>query len=520
MGRCKRVSRLEWFQFYRSDEVTYLKIDRQKLLKLVKSDYVKLLPILAFAFYITFIPNINYPYAVHIDEWRHIAHANTLMSEAGVNIIDPFTGEQSAEWWISVLEVGYHLPLGIFHELSGISWMDIARYMPSVIFMVTVLSVYIFARRMGFGWEAAFFTCLIPTTVGILGPGFLVPVAMGLNFAVIILFLAFNFRTTFSYLLIFMLLLYLVFLHATSAFLVVIILFPLILISYWKDGRHGLILTLTMAIPILISLPWTYDLLIQKLSSLFVRQDLPAYHDKLKLFTEYGYLPIIIGLLGTFYLSFKGNWKNYSLICGLLILVFILMAFYSLHYGFSDIYFRDLLFTMLLMGIIAGAGLMMIRKLEVPWLKNITIRKFHVIPVLGILLCLITIGATLATTLPDRQNEGYYHMIDDDDYAAFTWIRDNIDADYDKAILDPWKATAFTAITEKHVYSRIHVSAQDTDYIAYDFIRGGSSNTTFLNENDIAIVYTRIYDGQQNNEYIISNPDLIEVRKNIYLLER
>ena len=93
---------------------------------------------------------------------------------------------------------------------------------------------------------------------------------------------------------------------------------------------------------------------------------------------------------------------------------------------------------------------------------------------------------------------------------AFVWIKDNVSEDYDKAILDPWKATAFTATTERKVYARIHTYPQSSDTKAYEFLRGGSGNTTFLRENGISIIYTR---------YPVNNPDLVEVRKNVYLLE-
>ena len=59
------------------------------------------------------------------------------------------------------------------------------------------------------------------------------------------------------------------------------------------------------------------------------------------------------------------------------------------------------------------------------------------------------------------------------------------------------------------------------DEEAYAFIRGGSTNTTFLLENQISIIYTRIYNGpmQGNDVYGSNNPDLIEVADNIYLLK-
>ncbi len=90
------------------------------------------------------------------------------------------------------------------------------------------------------------------------------------------------------------------------------------------------------------------------------------------------------------------------------------------------------------------------------------------------------------------------------------WIEDNVDAPYEKAILDPWKATAFTAITGKKIYSRIQVSPQLSDEEASEFLEDGCTDTDFLRENGISIVYTRSE---------CHNPDLVEVGKNIYLLK-
>ena len=100
-------------------------------------------------------------------------------------------------------------------------------------------------------------------------------------------------------------------------------------------------------------------------------------------------------------------------------------------------------------------------------------------------------------------------MIDEADYEAFVWIRDNVSKDYSTAILDPWKATAFTAVTGKQVYTRIHFSPRPPDEEAYAFLRNGCVDTGFLQRNGISLVYTR---GP------CSNPDLVAVRENVYLL--
>lgn len=99
------------------------------------------------------------------------------------------------------------------------------------------------------------------------------------------------------------------------------------------------------------------------------------------------------------------------------------------------------------------------------------------------------------------------------------WIKDNIGESYDRAILDPWKATVFTAITGKYVSTRIHVRPFGIDMEAYAFLKDGSTNTTFLRENGISVLYPRVYEGKQpkNISYGSNNTDLLEVARNVYV---
>lgn len=485
----------------------------EQFIKLVNSDYLKLFPILVLAFFVTFIPHITYPYALHIDEWVHIAYANALLDSGTVYHASPFSGLGSGGI-VALLESGYHIPMAIFQRFSGVPWVDIARYAPGIIFVFTVLSVYIFAKKRGFGWEAAFFTCFITTTVGILGPAFIVPVAMGLVFLPLLLFLVTNLQTKWAYLIICIFISFLIILHATSAILVVVLLLPFCLFNWKANPKHNLGVLVAITFPFLLTLPWTSGLILSEWGSLFTLKPLPAYHDFLMIIPEYGLLPVTFSLLGVFILIVKGNWKRYSLAISLIVLLAILAVFYTLHYGIAALYLRGLLFAMLMMSIVAGAGLRELWKLELPWINGFRLRKPRIVQAIGILLCVSVISATLLIAIPSRQFTPYYHMIDKTDYEAFVWIKNNVDADHQKAILDPWKATAFTAITEKYVYTRIHTSPQPIDSQAYEFLKGGSNDTSFLLENGISIVYTRIDDVV----FTPDNPDLVEIRDNVYLL--
>jgi len=480
-----------------------------KLKELPRSAYL-MPPILALAFYLAFIPHQGYPYPVHIDEWVHLAYAKALLKAGSVSFPDPFLGERIITI-SSNLEAGFHLFWGVFHQLSGISWLTIFKYFPGIIFIITVFSAYVLGERQGFGWEAALFVSLIPTTVGILGPGFLVPVAMGLPFIPLALFLAFNFRTVPAYFALFLLISFLLSIHAPSAIIVVLLLVPYILLNLKGNFKHSLGITLALAIPFLAPFPWIVAKLLPTAKELLISKPLPAYVSFPRVLKEYGYLPTALCLLGTFLLAIRGGRRSYGLILGLLALLVMLVSFYSFHYGLSVMYERGLVFMMLTVGIVAGAGLAGVRNFHLPtWLTT----PLRIPPLVarhtGKLLCLGLVGLALALAIPERQDATYYHIIDGEDYQAFVWVRENVSSEYKKAILEPWKATAFTAITGKNIYTRIHAYPTSRDQEAAKFLEEGASDTAFLKENGISIVYTR---GE------VRNPDLVEVRDNVYLLK-
>ena len=492
----------------------------QNVLRILGSDYLKLVPIMALAFYIAFIPHQNYPYPVHLDEWVHLTYSQSLLEAGSITFTEPFLG-QSTMGLSSNLAAGFHIFWGVFHQISGISWLAIFRYFPGIIFAITALSAYVLARREGFGLEAALLTCLIPTTVGLLGPDFLVPVAMGLLFIPLSLFIVFNFRTWWSYVVLFIFTCLLLSVHATTAVGLVIILIPYILLNLRGNFKHSLGITFATAIPFLALFPWIFDMLLPTAKLLLSPQPLHPYIQLPRVIQLYGYLPILLGLTGTFLLAMRGDKKSYGLIFGLLALLVMLVSFFTFHYGISPVYYRGLLYTMLVVSIVAGAGLMGLRNLKLPSKLTSGSKSAFLAENLGNILCVAIIGLTLAIAIPARQNTPYYHMIDSEDYQAFTWIKENFGSEYEKAILDPWKATAFSAITGKNVYTRIHVAPKPSDNEAYAFLRGGTHNTTFLKENGISIIYTRVYEGplRGNVEYNSDNPNLVEVAKNIYSLK-
>ena len=477
---------------------------------LVRSNHLKLLPVLALAFYLAYIPHQPSPFPVHWDEWVHLACSTELINNGGTEgLTSPFTG--GTPIWNQQVEFGFHLFWGIFQQITGISWLVIIRYFPAIIFMFTVLSVYVLGRREGFGWEAALLACLVPTTVGILGPGFLVPMAIGMLFIPLALFVAFNLRGWQSYLMLFMFACFLILTHAATAVVLVIIFVPYILLNFRRGFKHALGVTLALVAPFMVPLPWIFHLIRANLENLFVRTPFPQYVDvPLDFIAFYGYLPTVLFLVGFISLILSGGNKNYGLALGSLALTIMVVTFVQFQYGIELVYLRGSVHLQLMMGIVAGSGLWYLRKAKLPHNLAARLKPAFIRRNFGSVLCVVLIILTIAIAIPARQNISYYHMIDKIDYEAFIWITENVEEDYDKVILDPWKATAFTAITGRKVYARALMTPDEKSGRAYEFLWTGCSDTAFLKENGITIVYTR---------QDCKNPDLVEVRRYVYLLE-
>ena len=482
-------------------------MNRQNLYRILKSEYPILLFVIVLTFLLGFIPHNNYPYPVHIDEWMHLARAKALLQAESINFIDPYA---SANNPIIQLETGFYLFWAMLHQITGISWLAIFKFFPAIIFVFITLSVYILARREGFGWQSAFFTSLIPTTIGMLGPGFLVPVALGLLFIPLSLFVVFNLKSYWAYLLLFFFTCFLLAMHAATAVGLVIVLCPVILFNLKGNFKHSLGITLTLVISFVLPFSLVRDLLVPTAQALIESQTLLLHVDVPWIVTAYGYFPILFCMFGIFLLTLKGGKKNYSLVFGLLALIAMLAVFFTFQYGLSIMYYRGLMYTLLMMSVVAGAGLLAVNNLRLPAGLTARLKAPSITGSFGGILCLVFVIITLVTCIPARIDTPYYHVIDDQDYDTFVWIHENIGDEYARAILDPWKATAFIAITGKGIWTRIHSHPRESDERVYQFLEEECADTAFLLEKGITIVYTR---GEVNN------PDLVKVSEYVYLLD-
>ncbi len=481
---------------------------------MIYADWLKLLPVLALAFYINFIPHLNYPFPVHVDEWVEMTLSQAILKAHHITFTDPFLGN-SLVTISSNLEAGFQIFLGSIQAVTGLSWEVIFRFFPAIIAVISALSVYIIARPYRFGWEAALLTALIPTSVGVLGPAFLVPVALGLVFIPLSLWAVFRLRGWLSYLLVFIYCTFLLAIHAPSAVFLVIILLPYLVMNLKGNFRQVAGVSIALALPFLVIFPWIFALLGPTAKSLLNPiaiqnlQGWSTYTYLPQIIPGYGYIPIGLCLAGVFALYARGGKERLAIVLGLVMLLAMLVAFYTFHYGVWILYLRGLVFVLLLIGLVAGAGLMAIKEIKIPaaGLRRLWPGGERYA---GYLLCTLVVIILLAVTIPALRDTIYYQMIDRQDAQAFAWIKANVGAGYPKAVLDPWEATAFSALTGKYVYSKIHATVTGTDIQALDFLKNGCTDTAFLRSNNITLVYTH---GP------VQNPDLEEVRPGVYLLK-
>jgi hypothetical protein len=483
---------------------------RQRLYALLRSDYLKLIPILALAAYIAFIPHMDYPYPVHVDEWSNLANCKALMGVGDVTATEPFSAPPVASGTPDV-EVGFRLFLGLFQQISGLSWITVFRYLAPAIFILTVLSAYILGKRKGFGWEAALMTCFITTTLGILGPGFLVASSLGLTFILLSIYLAFYFRSLWSYVMLFILMCFLIFMHPPSAVGLAVIIGPYILLNLKGGFKRSLGLSLALGIPFLpVPLILGIDNLASKLDVQLATGTIADYVQWPELIQDYGYIPTILCLIGVLFLIRRGGKESYGLVIGFVLLLLMLVVYIRFHYGVEVLYSRGLIYTMLIMGIFGGCGLWGVRQFKLPDKLIIRMRPAFLARNVGGVLCLLLVGIMLVTTIPAHQDTYYYHMIDADDYQAFVWISEQVDDRYDDAILDPWKATAFTAITGRSIHGRIKVGPSQSSREVEEFLRANCWNTAYMRALGASIVYTRDR---------CDNPDLVKAGTYVYLLK-
>lgn len=482
--------------------------------------------IMGFAFYTSLIPRLDYSYPLHTDEWTHFAEARTIATEGTIPFFDPVTGEDRADPVTEEtrssphFEVGYHLFLAEFQLLTGLPWLDMFRYLPSAVFALAAFSAYIFGNRRGFGLEAALFASLVPTTVRFLGPALAVPVALGLFFVPLVLFLVSNYWASKGLPLVLLVLLSFLFIaHVPTAVFAGLI---IAVYGVFQTLRRALTrrpvrrralahLATVLAAVALSSLPllaynnWVVGAAVAE----------PLPQELLVapggIIPRFGYVPYALFVLGLVLLARSGRRTERAL----LVTTVLVAAYAFLHYQFgvgnAALYSRSILYLSLLLLLIAGLATSDVRR----WLAKVLSLRWAggaSFAAAGLVLVAVMLPS-LGLSLESRYEEQYYHRIGDTQYEDFVWMRDHLCTGYERALTEPQFGRAFAAITGRHVYAAIPTTAAPVRPAEVDeaklVLRDGVPDADWLRERGVSIVYTTRR---------VENPELVRVHDRVYVL--
>jgi len=238
----------------------------------------------------------------------------------------------------------------------------------------------------------------------------------------------------------------------------------------------------------------------------FVSSELSNYVKFPDIIQTFGLLPFVFSVIGIFSLFITMKINKMGLLLGLIFLLLYLLLFFRFGIGSSIIYERGLVYLILLLSITAGAGL--------SWLSNLKLKTYSektkiFTTNIGKKAVIISAIIIMLVIVPARINANFYHMIDYKDYSNFTWIRKNLDQNYDTFLIDPWKATAFTAITGRFTARRIYLQREPIDDRIDLMLEKGCQDLSFIRDNNISAIY---------NIYECNNTELNKINNNVYIV--
>jgi len=437
-----------------------------------------IVPILILTAFVSYIPHINYQYPLHVDEWFHITIAQEVLNG---NKIDLYSGQPFALG----MERLWHLMLaGIFLFVQPLQAYVFVIMGFSIL---AVLSVYIFAKRFGerVALISAFLTALIPSNVTIGGLSLLVPVNLSLIFIPLALKFAFDAKTKLQYFMVFLLTAILLYAHPPSAMVLLILLgiYGVLKIKENKIKARNLFIAIFAAV--IVSLP--------NYISRIAESGIESASFPFWLFVEqtpvlFGIIPTIFFITGFYMLTRTKEKENWVLIVALILLLAEIFLFTQISVSFLVPYQRIFIPMMFIMSVIAAFALAKIK-------NNI---------LLGILLAVI-----LVLSVQQHFATQYYHIIDENEFKDISWIRENTSGGI--ILADLWKARPIPTITGMQVFTVLPFGPVPEllkiNQQAIDFFKNNCTNTTFLKDNNISLIYSPVE---------CNNTDLKRIHNNIY----
>ena len=462
--------------------------------------------ILLLAFFMAFVPHLDYGYPLHVDEWWRWGDAQGILEAGRITYPDPF---EAGETVSPDIEVGFHVFLAEIKLITGVSWLSVFRFLPGLMLSLIVFQAYALGRSRGIGLQVAFLVALMPTTVRFLGPSFVVPVSLGLLLVPpVLLVLDRLMRDGRGPAILFLMLLTALFVHPPTLAVLsgLVAVYSAMALLPWVKRKPGLarnaaISLVLMASVLVVMVFWApsyVDFVFGEAMDPARHLPLPPIRDAV---TTLGLIPAALFVVGAGILSLSRRWQDWALLISAAGLLAYQLVYPYVYLGPDIVYERGWLFIFLLMAVPGGVALKAIRE----WARHAQ----RLAPVAHMLVGAIVIGA-FALALWGRVSEPFYRLIDDVTYADFAWVKEYVPDEYRAGLSDTNTAWAFAAASGKTAYTaEVFPNLHDKGRSAMQFLDEGMRDTTWLTERGISIVY---WSGP------VENGDLIKVGNNLYLL--
>ncbi len=496
--------------------------------------------ILLFAFWVGMDPHWDYKYPLHVDEWFAMGYTDAMMEEGSLTYSEPYHHGQEVS---NHQEMGFHLLLGSLKIVTDTSWMDFYRVAPGFMFALLAFAVYALGRSDGFGWAAALFVVLIPTSIRTLGPTFVVPVSIGLLFVVVTLLVIYRLGEKCNGKQLWLLLLLiggLVFVHAPTAglitalvilYLVASVIEALITGCYRMAVNMVVRIAVVTIIPLILTMLWLPSRTREILTASFSGDSegmtgfLGFHYGFHEVFGDVAVSLFVFGFI-VFMLNRPYGIRTYILpVSTVLLILFLYIVYPRYLLGPSILYERGWSYLGLFGVILAGYGISYWLQvfgdkraggLGLRWQRDVAMRMVLAGVGFGALVATLTIG------LGNEEREdytGYYHVMDDQVYTDFVWLGQNTDEGHKMVMMEPSLAWTYPPVAGagNRVYD---VSAspwsQPWAEEMREILATGSVDVAWLLGRDILVWYTGWPEGQRFPE--VNNSGLAKVRPNVYVV--
>lgn len=420
----------------------------------------------------------DYPYPIHVDEHYHLAQQAAIAQQGSIDIDDPYTGEPPPNPLFSVAgfrqERGFDLAVVQVHQLTGLSLMTQAHFLP--VAQVTLLAALLYATLAPArgAWASALLIAILPTTVRFLGPGYLVPSAFALPWVVTALHISLRGQGARRLAALAILETAAFFLHLVLGTLVLVVA-ALATAARRDPPRDRLVLLAVCFLPLV----WIGPLVAEQVTDAVTQEHTLPFQAGILTKVGYGVLALAVAGIVACARGARDEAPHRVLaVLAVSILVSLILSIRLDHH--SDATYSRLIptFFVCLAGL-AGLG--------IGWLGQGVARlargSWAAVPA-GLLVALVALSPALAF----QMDAPMYRV-----FGEESWTDGELLAQHarpgDKFLSDPWRAPVYTALTGARpqaylVPGNAPVNGTDWDY----YLASGGADAAWLTARDITFV--------------------------------